>query len=177
MRAPPPSTSSSGEGSKTTYGVTAITFDSALAPRTQSWRQQSPPEYAASSTGTDIRSLTPSSTQDYPELPPQSQGVVTQSSPQLYPSPLHSPPQSSEDESKFSSQSPRLSGKGPRFGYSAATSAGSDPEKYALQVHRCQLLPSHVAVWTVRKSGVRLSAVAAEILLSDDVIKPSDLNL
>ena len=42
---------------------------------------------------------------------------------------------------------------------------------------RCTLAPSRVAVWRVRRTRVRLSALAAAVLVKNDVIKYSDLKL
>ena len=42
---------------------------------------------------------------------------------------------------------------------------------------RCSLAPSRVAVWRVRRSKVRLSALAAAVLVKEELIKYSDLKL
>jgi hypothetical protein len=42
---------------------------------------------------------------------------------------------------------------------------------------RCSLAPSRVAVWRVRRSKVRLSALAAAVLVKQGLLKYSDLKL
>ena len=42
---------------------------------------------------------------------------------------------------------------------------------------RCSILPNHVAVWTLKRSNLRLSALAAEILIEQKKIQWRDLRL
>ena len=42
---------------------------------------------------------------------------------------------------------------------------------------RCSILPSRVAVWTMKPFNLRLSAMAAKLLMDEDKIKWQDLNL
>lgn len=42
---------------------------------------------------------------------------------------------------------------------------------------RCSLVPSRVAVWRVRRSKIKLSALAAAVLLREGIISQSDLKL
>ncbi|KAK4695575.1 hypothetical protein P7C71_g2208, partial [Lecanoromycetidae sp. Uapishka_2] len=42
---------------------------------------------------------------------------------------------------------------------------------------RCSIIPDHVAVWTLKRSNLRLSALAAELLVEEKKIKWQDLRL
>lgn len=53
-----------------------------------------------------------------------------------------------------------------------------EPPPYMVQVHcqyQCSLLPDHPAVWEVKQSNVKLSMVAAKVLLKEKLIQAEDL--
>lgn len=60
----------------------------------------------------------------------------------------------------------------------AAPHNGEEPPPYMVQVHcqyQCSLLPDHPAVWEVKQSNVKLSLVAAKVLLKEKLIQPEEL--
>jgi hypothetical protein len=59
----------------------------------------------------------------------------------------------------------------------ATPSAQSHYDPLPLEEVRCSLLPHLSATWAVRGTDVRLSALAAAVLLNDGILKTNDLDL
>lgn len=134
------------------------------------------PTYTATSTSTDMNYMTPTSSQDYADLPPQSQGVISYPLSVPRQSSLTSPSPYRDDYYQSPHQSSQEDRQGSKVGYST-TSLYANSRSSSKNAQKCQILPSHIAVWIVREKMFKLSALAAEVLFSDDILKPSDVDL
>lgn len=57
------------------------------------------------------------------------------------------------------------------------TGANIFHEKLQIESLRCPLAPQHSAIWKVKRTTIRISALAAAVLLDEKLLQPSDLKL